>query len=207
MARPSYAAELDQYINEQLAQAAQQQSQAYAQDAQEQARTREANRKEAPPEAPTAGAPYSQDDEETLPYSPPRSPMPAAPPQQEPPRPGAAAPGGYGGGLAAPSPAPTGAPIRSHGAVAAPMAPPAQRAPTLNAAALDDEITRLQQMRVWLSDPLMCAIIDKFIGQRLGAAERRQVYYSVAAGVVSLIIGWLLSAISPASVLVGLFHH
>src|SRR5579875_3703380 len=166
MARPSYAAELDQYINEQLAQAAQQQSQAYAQAAQEQARTREANRKEAPPE-------------------------------QEPPRPGAAAPGGYGGGLAAPSPSPTGAPIRSHGAVAAPMAPPAQRAPTLNAAALDDEITRLQQMRVWLSDPLMCAIIDKFIGQRLGAAERRQVYYSVAAGVVSLIIGWLLSAISP----------
>jgi hypothetical protein len=33
------------------------------------------------------------------------------------------------------------------------------------------------------------------------------VFFSAGVGVASLVAGWLLSAISPAGVLFGLFHH
>ena len=203
MARPSYAAELDKYVNEQLAraqaQAEQQKSEAYAQAAREEEQADEQA-------APLPSKAQSDDADTALPYAPPRAPMPSAAPRQAPP-PQAPAPGGYAGGYSSAPSAPASVPARSPGASAPTAVATAQRTPTLNVAALDEEITRLQQMRVWLSDPLMCAVIDKFIGQRMGATERRQVYYTVAAATFSLVIGWLLSAISPASVLIGLFHR
>jgi len=72
---------------------------------------------------------------------------------------------------------------------------------------LDLRISRLQQMSAWLQDAQLRNMIDDVIGRRVQAAERRQVYYSVAVGAVSLLVGWLLSAISPASMLVSMLHR
>jgi len=42
------------------------------------------------------------------------------------------------------------------------------------------------------------------IGKQVAKSERRQVTYSVAVGALSLLAGWLLSAISPISALAQL---
>ncbi len=98
---------------------------------------------------------------------------------------------------------------------AAPPAPPAQAAPGAVAPVptaasldeLDERIHRLQTLREWLKDDNLRGMIDDVINKHVQAAERRQVYFSAGIGVASLIAGWLLSAISPAGVLLGLLHH
>ncbi len=64
---------------------------------------------------------------------------------------------------------------------------------------LDVRIKRLQAMRDWINvDPELGRFVDTAIGQQVKAAERRQRIFATGLGVVSLIVGWLLSAISPA---------
>ena len=50
-------------------------------------------------------------------------------------------------------------------------------------------------------------MIDDVINRHVRTAERRQAFFSAGVGVASLIAGWLLSAISPAGVLLNLFHQ
>jgi hypothetical protein len=69
---------------------------------------------------------------------------------------------------------------------------------------LDDRIAQLQQIRVWLKDDKLKSMIDDVIGKQVARSERRQVAYSVIVGVLSLVAGWLLSAISPLSTLTQL---
>jgi hypothetical protein len=71
-------------------------------------------------------------------------------------------------------------------------------------AQLDDRIAQLQQIRVWLKDDKLKSMIDDVIGKQVAKSERRQVAYSVVVGVLSLLAGWLLSAISPISTLAQL---
>jgi hypothetical protein len=69
---------------------------------------------------------------------------------------------------------------------------------------LDERITQLQQMRDWLKDDKLRAMMDDVIGKQVAKSERRQVTYSVAVGALSLLAGWLLSAVSPVSALAQL---
>jgi hypothetical protein len=71
-------------------------------------------------------------------------------------------------------------------------------------AQLDERITQLQQMRDWLKDDKLRAMMDDVIGKQVATSERRQVTYSVAVGALSLLAGWLLSAVSPISALAQL---
>ena len=71
-------------------------------------------------------------------------------------------------------------------------------------AELQDRVARLKQMQEWLVDDKLRALVDDAIGQQVKRSERRQTVYAVIAAVASLIVGWLLSAITPASVLAGL---
>jgi hypothetical protein len=72
---------------------------------------------------------------------------------------------------------------------------------------LDDRIAQLQQIRVWLKDEKLKSMIDDAIGKQVARSERRQVAYSVIVGVLSLVAGWLLSAISPLSALTQLLSR
>jgi len=72
---------------------------------------------------------------------------------------------------------------------------------------LDERIMRLQQLREWLKDDNLRGMIDDVINRHVRTAERRQAFFSAGVGVASLIAGWLLSAISPAGVLLNLFHQ
>lgn len=74
-------------------------------------------------------------------------------------------------------------------------------------ASLDERITRLTQMREWLQDDTLRTMVDDVIGQQVRAAARRQVAYSFIVGVISLVAGWLLSAISPVATLANLLHR
>jgi hypothetical protein len=73
-------------------------------------------------------------------------------------------------------------------------------------APLDKRLTRLTQMRDWLRDDTLRVMVDDVIGRHVRASERRQAAYSAVIGIVSLMAGWLLSAISPIS-LANLFHR
>lgn len=77
-------------------------------------------------------------------------------------------------------------------------------APSPQIAQLDDRIAQLQQIRVWLKDDKLKSMIDDVIGKQVAKSERRQVAYSVVVGMLSLLAGWLLSAISPISALAEL---
>jgi hypothetical protein len=66
-----------------------------------------------------------------------------------------------------------------------------------NIAQLNDRITQLQQMRDWLKDDHLRAMMDGVIGQQVAKSERRQIFYTVVVSILSLVAGWLLSAISP----------
>jgi hypothetical protein len=79
--------------------------------------------------------------------------------------------------------------------------------PPASLAALDERIVRLTQMREWLRDDALRTMVDDVIGHHVRASERRQVIYSVVVGVASLAAGWLLSALSPVSTLLGLFNR
>lgn len=78
---------------------------------------------------------------------------------------------------------------------------------SLPLASLDERITRLTQMREWLQDDTLRTMVDDVIGQQVRAAARRQVAYSFIVGVISLVAGWLLSAISPVATLANLLHR
>jgi hypothetical protein len=73
-------------------------------------------------------------------------------------------------------------------------------------AQLDERLTRLTQIRDWLRDDRLQAMVDDVIGQQVRASERRQVRYSVMIGIASLVAGWLLSAVSPIS-MAGILHR
>jgi hypothetical protein len=88
-------------------------------------------------------------------------------------------------------------------AVASTVAVPAAPASLTH---LDERLTRLTQMRDWLRDDTLRAMVDDVIGQQVRASERRQATYSAVVGVVSLVAGWLLSAISPIS-MASFFHR
>ncbi|MFI5274290.1 MAG: hypothetical protein ACHQ4H_14750 [Ktedonobacterales bacterium] len=69
-------------------------------------------------------------------------------------------------------------------------------------AGLDQQISRLEQLRGWVrDDPAFGRLVDSMIGRQVQAAERRQRIYSVFVSVASLIIGWLLSTITPLHLL------
>ena len=69
--------------------------------------------------------------------------------------------------------------------------------------ALDERITRLTQIRQWIEqDTSLMDMVDDVIGNQVRNATRQQMLFSTMIGVASLIVGWLLSAISP----VQLFH-
>lgn len=78
---------------------------------------------------------------------------------------------------------------------------------------------RLRQMqKLFKDDPELMRIVDVTIGNQLKAAEerqqtqarlaqRRQTAFSVVFSVLSLIAGWLLSAVSPVSAVARLVGH
>jgi hypothetical protein len=74
-------------------------------------------------------------------------------------------------------------------------------------ASLDERITRLTQIREWLGDATLRAMVDDVIGQQMKSAARRQVTYSFLIGVISLVVGWLLSAVSPVATLTNLLQR
>jgi hypothetical protein len=90
------------------------------------------------------------------------------------------------------------------GAVGAVSKAPPSTASSPDITQLDDRIAQLQQIRVWLQDDKLKSMIDDVIGKQVAKSERRQVAYSVAIGALSLLAGWLLSAISPVSALTQL---
>src|SRR5262249_2378603 len=75
----------------------------------------------------------------------------------------------------------------------------AEDALAASGASLDERIDRLTQMREWLRDDALRAMVDGAIGQQVKASERRQRVYVVAAVALSLLAGWLLSAMRPVS--------
>lgn len=75
-----------------------------------------------------------------------------------------------------------------------------RRIDALIIAELQARATRLQQVQQLLSDdPELLHVVDASIRNRVSAAARRQSLLSVAVAIISLIVGWLLSAISPLS--------
>jgi hypothetical protein len=79
--------------------------------------------------------------------------------------------------------------------------------PAVSLASLDERIVRLTQMREWLHDDALRTMVDDVIGQQVKATARRQVVYSFIVGVISLIAGWLLSAVSPVAALANLLQR
>jgi hypothetical protein len=66
--------------------------------------------------------------------------------------------------------------------------------PDTNMEALHVQIERLSTLAEWMSeDPELRTMVDKSIGRQVAASERRQRIYSATLGIVSLIVGWLLS--------------
>jgi hypothetical protein len=74
-------------------------------------------------------------------------------------------------------------------------------------ASLDERIARLTQMREWLQDDALRVMVDDAIGRQVKLIARRQVAFSFTVGVTSLIVGWLLSAVSPVATLTNLLHR
>jgi hypothetical protein len=74
-------------------------------------------------------------------------------------------------------------------------------------ASLDERIARLTQIREWLGDDTLRVMVDDVIGQQVKSAARRQVTYSFVIGVISLVVGWLLSAVSPVATLTNLLQR
>jgi hypothetical protein len=91
--------------------------------------------------------------------------------------------------------------LNSLGAVGGVDASAIEPLPSSEIAKLDDRIAQMQQIRVWRKDDKLKSMIDDVIGKQVARSARRQAAYSVTVGVLSLRVGWLLSAISPASTL------
>jgi hypothetical protein len=67
-------------------------------------------------------------------------------------------------------------------------------------AVLQDHANRLRQVQALLADdPELVRVVDVSIRNRVGAAQRKQAVISVALAILSLIAGWLLSAVTPLS--------
>jgi hypothetical protein len=89
---------------------------------------------------------------------------------------------------------------------------PAPPLPRGDIAAISLQITRLEELRNWMTtDAEFARLVDAMIGQQVQAAEQRQrraaVRTTVISAAVSLIAGWLLSAVSPVSMVSSLFPH
>jgi hypothetical protein len=79
-------------------------------------------------------------------------------------------------------------------------------------AAISLQITRLEELRNWMTaDAEFARLVDAMIGRQVQAAEQRQrqaaVRTAIISAAVSLIAGWLLSAVSPVSMVSSLFPH
>lgn len=80
-------------------------------------------------------------------------------------------------------------------------------------------IERLKQVQTWMAeDHLLERVIDEAIGNHIRAAEKRQLatfkitqrrqnVFAISISVAALIVGWLLSAVTPATFLAHLFSH
>jgi hypothetical protein len=73
---------------------------------------------------------------------------------------------------------------------------------------IEDQAEKLRQAESILSaDPELMKLAEASIENQVKAVQRRQTRISIAVVIVSLIVGWLLSAISPATVLTQLVAH
>ncbi len=84
---------------------------------------------------------------------------------------------------------------------------------------LQARIERLEQLQGWLhDDPDLFHVIDSTIGDQVRAAEQRQCkmaeaqqkrqrFLAFCAAAVTLVAGWLLSAVRPATVLLRILPH
>jgi hypothetical protein len=64
-------------------------------------------------------------------------------------------------------------------------------------------IQQLQRVQSWMKqDPELMGVLDTFIGKQVKVVRRRQALVTLILSIVSLIVGWLLSALGPATVLV-----
>jgi hypothetical protein len=73
---------------------------------------------------------------------------------------------------------------------------------------IEDRAKKLRQVeRILNADPELMKLTETSIETRLKAIQRRQTRKLIAVAVVSLIAGWLLSVISPATVLAQLVAH
>jgi hypothetical protein len=73
---------------------------------------------------------------------------------------------------------------------------------------IEDRAKKLRQVESILSaDPELMKLTEASIENQVKAVQRRQSRISIAVAVVALIVGWLLSAIAPASVLTQLVAH
>jgi hypothetical protein len=77
--------------------------------------------------------------------------------------------------------------------------------------AIAGQITRLEQLREWMGeDKAFAQLVDSMIGRQVQAAEGRQrnrsIVIAVVTSVLSLVAGWLLTAISPGAVAALVAH-
>jgi len=71
--------------------------------------------------------------------------------------------------------------------------------------AIEDRAKKLRQVeRILNADPDLMKLTESSIDNLVKAVQRRQTRTLIAVAVVSLIVGWLLSAISPATFLLQL---
>ena len=73
---------------------------------------------------------------------------------------------------------------------------------------IEDRAKKLRQVeRILNADPELMRLTEASIENLMKAIQRRQTRKLIAVAVVSLIAGWLLSAISPATILTQLVAH
>jgi hypothetical protein len=73
---------------------------------------------------------------------------------------------------------------------------------------IEDRAKKLRQVeRILNADPDLMKLTEASIENLMTAVQRRQTRKLITVAVVSLIVGWLLSAISPATILAQLFVH
>lgn len=70
---------------------------------------------------------------------------------------------------------------------------------------LQTRVRHLRQIETWMqADPDLLHTVDQLISNQVRAAQRRQAIFSAGTAILSLVAGWLLSAISPVSALAHL---
>ncbi len=73
---------------------------------------------------------------------------------------------------------------------------------------LDQQLTRLEQIREWLAqDANLRNLVDAAISMQVAASERRQGRLSILLTVVSILVGWLLSFLATPATLTDLLMH